>query len=107
MGGWERVSGSKEKLINQTTALKIRSDQNIHCQGIPDSLMRELLEKAQLRLAVGPEMRDEYEKKFGLFYDQLLILRSIVQKELMNVGITVEEYDSILFFAESIAPVSS
>jgi len=28
--------------------------------------MRELLEKAQLRLAVGPEMRDEYEKKFGL-----------------------------------------
>lgn len=45
--------------------LYILDDQNIHDSGISDALMRELVEKSQLRLAVGPEMRDEYEKKFG------------------------------------------
>lgn len=45
--------------------LYLLDDQNIHCEGIPDSLMRELIAKSQLRLAVGPEMRDEYERKFG------------------------------------------
>src|SRR5947207_10807431 len=41
-------------------------DNNIHARGIPDELMREALEKATLRLAISPELRDAYEQKYNL-----------------------------------------
>lgn len=44
----------------------IMDDQNIVSQGIPDSLMRELLEKSALRLATHPELCQAYERKYGL-----------------------------------------
>ncbi|MDD5262135.1 MAG: FkbM family methyltransferase [Methylacidiphilales bacterium] len=57
-------------------------DQNVHFNGIPDSLMKEALEKAALRLAISPEMRDAYETKFGLkFY----LLPPVVEPELIQV----------------------
>jgi hypothetical protein len=47
----------------------IMDDQNIASHGIPDSLIRELLEKSALRLATHPELCQAYERKFGLpFY---------------------------------------
>lgn len=45
--------------------LYLMDDQNIHFPGIPDSLIRELIEKSNVRFAIGPEMRDAYEMKYG------------------------------------------
>jgi len=42
----------------------VMDDNNIYSRGIPDDSMRELLAKSDLRLAISPQMRDEYEKKF-------------------------------------------
>jgi hypothetical protein len=64
-----------------------------------------LVDKTRTRFAGMDLLPVEYEKKFGILYDQLLNLRSIVQKELLNGGITVEEYNQILFFAEKIAGI--
>jgi hypothetical protein len=44
----------------------IMDDQNIGARGIPDELMRELLSKSSLRLAISPELRVAYELKYGL-----------------------------------------
>lgn len=44
----------------------VMDDANVKARHIPDSLMREALEKSALRLAISPEMRDAYEQKFGL-----------------------------------------
>lgn len=44
----------------------IMDDQNIAERSIADGPMRELLEKSTLRLAISPEMRGAYERKFGL-----------------------------------------
>jgi FkbM family methyltransferase len=44
----------------------IMDDQNVAANGIPDALMREALEKSTLRLTTHPEMREAYEKKYGL-----------------------------------------
>jgi hypothetical protein len=47
-------------------AMWIMDDQNVAGNGIPDSLMREALEKSSLRLTTHPEMREAYERKYGL-----------------------------------------
>ncbi len=44
----------------------IMDDQNIAVRGIADGAMRELLERSSLRLAISPEMRAAYERKFEL-----------------------------------------
>jgi hypothetical protein len=43
----------------------LMDDQNICADGIPDDLMRELLAKSALRLAISPELRIAYELKYG------------------------------------------
>ena len=43
----------------------IMDDQNVHAREIPDDLMRELLAKSQLRLAISPEMAAVYGRKYG------------------------------------------
>jgi FkbM family methyltransferase len=44
----------------------IMDDNNVAAEGIPDGLMRELLENSALRLAISPELRDAYESKYRL-----------------------------------------
>jgi hypothetical protein len=44
----------------------IMDDKNVCADGISDDLMRELLDRARLRLVIGPEMRDVYEAKYGM-----------------------------------------
>lgn len=43
----------------------LMDDQNLMADGIPDSLMRELLAKSALRLAISPELYAGYELKYG------------------------------------------
>ena len=49
----------------------IMDDQNVAVNNIPDALMREALEKSRLRLTTHPEMREAYERKFGLRFGLL------------------------------------
>ncbi len=44
----------------------IMDDQNLTNHRIPDSVMREALEKADVVFVISPEMRDAYETKFGI-----------------------------------------
>ncbi len=64
-----------------------------------------LVDRTRTRFAGMGLLPAEYEKKLGIFYDQLLNLRSIAQKELLNAGITVEEYESMLLFAQKISGI--
>lgn len=43
----------------------IMDDQNVAEGGIPDALLRELLEKSRLRLAISVELRAAYEERYG------------------------------------------
>ena len=49
----------------------LMDDQNIYHQGIPDGIMRELLAKSDLRLAISPELRVAYETKYGLGFNYM------------------------------------
>jgi hypothetical protein len=44
----------------------VMDDKNVCAEGISDALMEELLAKSDLRLVISPEMREAYERKYGL-----------------------------------------
>jgi hypothetical protein len=46
----------------------VMDDNNVEVAGIPDGLLRDLLELSELRLAISGELRDAYERKFGLTF---------------------------------------
>jgi len=54
---------------------------------VPDHLMEEALEKADLRLAISPEMRDAYEQRFGLKFwlRPPVVETSLIRHELATV----------------------
>ena len=54
------------ELFDAPLCVFLMDDNNVYARGIPDGLMREALTKAGLRLAISPEMRDAYEKKYNL-----------------------------------------
>lgn len=49
----------------------LMDDQNVCHDGIPDGVMRELLTKSDLRLAISPELRGAYEAKYGLRFSYM------------------------------------
>jgi hypothetical protein len=55
-----------KEAFNVPLCVFLMDDNNIHAHGIPDELMREALQKAALRLAISPELRDAYERKYQL-----------------------------------------
>lgn len=55
-----------KELFNVPLCTYLMDDNNIHSRGIPDELMREVLQKSKLRLAISPELRDAYEAKYDL-----------------------------------------
>ncbi len=59
----------------------IMDDKNVCDDGISDELMEELLSKSDLRLVIGPEMRDAYEKKYGM---KFWVLPPLVPEELIH-----------------------
>jgi hypothetical protein len=44
----------------------LMDDRNIEARGIPDGLLRELLVRSDLRLAISAELREAYQAKFGV-----------------------------------------
>ncbi|MGB3401840.1 MAG: FkbM family methyltransferase [Microcoleaceae cyanobacterium] len=62
----------------------IMDDQNVHADGIPDSLMQELLEKSDLLLAISPEVRDAYEMKYDR---KFWLFPGIVPNELIEFSV--------------------
>jgi hypothetical protein len=70
-----------KELFNVPLCTYIMDDKNVCTNGIPDSSMQELLAKSDLRLVISPEMREAYEKKYGLkFY----LLPPLVSDELLR-----------------------
>jgi hypothetical protein len=68
--------------------LYLMDDQNITTPTIPDSLMREFLERCALRLTTHSEMRQAYERKYGLkFY----LLPAVVPAHLISTHISQPE----------------
>lgn len=55
-----------KEAFNVPLCVFVMDDNNIHAHGIPDDLMRETLQKASLRLAISPELRDAYESRYQL-----------------------------------------
>jgi hypothetical protein len=64
-----------------------------------------LIDRTRTRFAGMGLLPAEYEKKLGILYDQVISLRAIAQKELLNAGITVEEYESMLLFSQKISGI--
>jgi len=60
----------------------LMDDQNVVESGIPDVLMRELLERSRVRFAISGPMRDAYEAKYGL---ELGVLPPTVPPHLVQV----------------------
>lgn len=66
------------ELFQAPLCLFVMDDNNLFRRGISDGLMREALGKARLRLAISPELRDAYEKKYG---HKFWVLPPIVKPE--------------------------
>ena len=62
----------------------IMDDQNICDKKIPDELMQEFLSKCSIRFATHPELKEAYEKKYGM---KFWILPAIVPNELIETEI--------------------
>ena len=58
----------------------LMDDQNIAAQKIPDTLMREFLERCSLRLATHPELQSVYQQKYGMPFH---VLPAIVPSQLV------------------------
>lgn len=61
----------------------LMDDNNIFSRGIPDELMREVLAKSDLRLAISPELRDAYEQKYEL---KFWVVPPIVNEGALNTS---------------------
>ncbi|MGA7340236.1 MAG: hypothetical protein WBE72_16290 [Terracidiphilus sp.] len=64
--GEAAVSLAVKELYKIPLCTYVMDDKNVAAEGISDALMAELLAKSDLRLVIGPEMRDAYEKKYGM-----------------------------------------
>jgi hypothetical protein len=71
-----------KECFNAPLCVWVMDDQNVTGNLIPDSLMRECLEKASLRLVTHPELRLAYERKFSLPFH---ILPAVVPEHLVAV----------------------
>jgi hypothetical protein len=57
-----------QELSGGSLCTYVMDDRNVEATGIPDALLRELLSRSALRLAVSEELREAYQKKFGLAF---------------------------------------
>jgi hypothetical protein len=69
------------ELFNAPLCTYLMDDNNIGSRGISDELMREALEKSELRLAISPEFREAYEAKYGC---RIYLLPPLVNSALLQ-----------------------
>jgi FkbM family methyltransferase len=79
------VAMALKDLFGTHVCLHIMDDNNVYSHEIPQPLMREALEKADLRLAISAEMRLAYEQRYGL---KFWLLPPLVPDELIWRGPT-------------------
>jgi hypothetical protein len=60
------VALAAQDLFGAPLGVYFMDDKNVCADGITDELMRELLDRSRLRVAIGPEMREVYEEKYGI-----------------------------------------
>lgn len=60
------VALTAKEMFDVPLCTYIMDDKNVCAEGISDGLMIEMLEKSDLRLVIGPEMRAAYEKKYQM-----------------------------------------
>jgi FkbM family methyltransferase len=70
----------------------LMDDNNLYSRKIPDELMAEVLAKSNLRLAISPEMRDAYEKKYHL---KFWVLPPVVSEEALDGGASLPDAPKI------------
>lgn len=72
-----RTAIALKDLFNVPLCVYLMDDNNVHSDLISNDLMRELLNKADLRLAISPELRDAYQMKYN---HKVWLLPPVVQK---------------------------
>lgn len=77
-----------KEIFGAPLCIWIMDDQNIATDGIPDAIMREGLEKSSLRLTTHPEMRQAYEKKYGL---RFWLLPAVAPAELVTERVEIPQ----------------
>jgi hypothetical protein len=81
-----------KELFDVPMCTYIMDDQNVFSSGIPDDLMKELLSKSKLRLAISTELRQEYEMKYNL---KFWLLPPIVSHELIQTEARLPDQKSL------------
>jgi hypothetical protein len=75
------LSIATKEMFHAPLCTYIMDDKNVCADGISDELMRELLAKSDLRLVIGPEMREAYEAKYGM---KFWVVPPLVPEELLQ-----------------------
>jgi FkbM family methyltransferase len=77
-----RIAIAIQALFGIPLCTYIMDDPNIYANHVSDDLMRELLEKSKLRLAISPEMKQSYQSKYR---SQFWILPPVVASESIQI----------------------
>lgn len=82
--GEATVSLALKELHGMPLCTYVMDDKNVAAEGISDELMEELLAKSDLRLVIGPEMRDAYESKYGMKFWVMppVVSESVIRRSL-------------------------
>ncbi|MGC2639680.1 MAG: hypothetical protein WA294_21025 [Acidobacteriaceae bacterium] len=83
--GEATVSLALKDLHGMPLCTYVMDDKNVAADGICDELMEELLAKSDLRLVIGPEMRDAYEQKYGM---KFWVVPPLVSEEVIRTTLT-------------------
>jgi len=78
------VSLALKELHGMPLCTYVMDDKNVAAEGISDELMEELLARSDLRLVIGPEMRDAYEKKYGM---KFWVVPPLVSEEVIRTSL--------------------
>jgi hypothetical protein len=79
------VSLALKELHGMPLCTYVMDDKNVAANGISDELMQELLAKSDLRLVIGPEMREAYEQKYGM---KFWVVPPLVSEEVIRTALT-------------------
>jgi hypothetical protein len=77
------IAAALKDIFGTAVCLHVMDDNNLYGGEIPDALMAEALAKADLRLAISPELRSAYQDRYG---ERFWLLPPVVPDELVWRG---------------------